>query len=177
MGANYQTFIDNIDNAILNGNLDTDSKAAIVARLNSALSLLPSQKSEQFIAMNALKTRVQNAPLVNLKLRRAKLENNSVDDKLSAAYRALMANEEIDLVDISGLPEANDRAAMSYLVMVKAAALNNKTLTNSTKSVTQVLVPTTSIAGVLANASITDNDAHKPNELPSITDAYVNMTK
>lgn len=177
MASNYQTFIDYVDGMFENGNVDTDTKESVVSKLNTALSSFSDQSSPQFIAMNKLKSRVLNAPFINLKLRRVNIENSNLPEKLSLAYKALRANDDIDLINISTLTNATDISSITYLKQVKAAALSNPALSLTNASTKELLVPITSIADILSTAQVTDNDSHRPNDIPVSTTGFLSMDK
>lgn len=80
-------------------------------------------------------------------------------------------------MDLSTLTNASDISSMTYLKQVKAAALSSSALMLTGKSVKDLLVPTTGIASVLSNAEVTDNDSHKPNDIPIVTTGFLSMSK
>ncbi len=171
----YIDAIASVDAILANGHLTSDTKATIVDQLNTNLLTIADQTSAKFRAINELKVRVIRAPTVNLKLRRANLENANLHEKLTLSYKALINNTELDGIDVSTLTDPSDIASITYLKAVKAAALADPAVTGSSKSVTGALVDTTGISSILSGAVITDNDCHKPNDIPMSTISFMNM--
>lgn len=178
LATDFDTAVGNISSAISGGNITTKTKQYLVDTLNTKMSTLSSTDSN-YKRLNQLKVDAINAPMINPLVCRANLETVNLGDKLTLSYKDLMNNTSLDLVNVSTLTDPSDIASISYLKSVKTVASNNPQLTYSDKSLTGPLTVPTTIPGfssVLDAAVITDNDCHKPNDVPATTTAYIDYS-